>query len=190
MLNPAAPWHMWGNQIELDVPGASPATVPEVVSSQLLKVQYRRPETWSFWFAAQPAELEVGAPSMILLIDLIIGVGRTHMNTMDQRPSTVFTAADVQAFVKMRWVGGAAITHPPVRWTTRGYALSMDDTDATLAQPVDWFPAQDIQVYARAFNTQTGQPKRVTVWGFVAPRTHVRPDWFVEAFRGGETGGT
>lgn len=196
--SPLLPWHMWGNQIRFDLAAQGIATPRPIYSGQLLRVSYKRPTTWSFWFAAELLQIdEIIDQYVVVLIDVITGVGRSSVSTLQPLPGTN-PHLTAQSFVKFAWLdtGAPAADQRLMRWTTRGTAWPTDDF-AEVANPgsstwnVDWLAAQDIQVQVRAFQS-VGAAKSIIVNGFVAPRTHIRPDWFGQAnqFRGDETGGT
>lgn len=179
---PFAPWHMWGTSSKIQCGNAVNT------SAQLAKINYKRPETWSFWFGVQLLNAEAAAPGVIEVLvsfDLIIGVGRSMFDT--QPPNQEVAVAS--SFAPFR----IAATVPFVpsfnyrKWTTSGRGTPTDDLTATTVPRIDWLAAQDIQCYARARTFPTGTAV-VLCTAFFAPRSHVRPDWFKdhEQFNGGE----
>lgn len=189
MTERRAPWHMWGNSVQLrsdtGVAGGNTA------ASQLLRINYKRPETWSFFFAAELLNAATPAPNMnvVVLIDLIAGVGRSNFDTFQQ--GNILT---VPAFVRFDFLFTPPFGPGPFRkYTTRGSGPLVDDNIATSAPVIDWIPAQDIQVQVRArVSGPLGSLADVSVYGAFAPRSHVRPEWFtrVGQFTGGERDGT
>lgn len=185
-----APWHMWG---ATQVVRLTPVAGDNVQASlQLLRVNYKRPETWSFFFGASlyGAGTLSDALTVRVAIDVITGVGRSVFNTENQ-----FLAGFPQ-FVTFFWnlAGGQNLTNVARKWTTTGSRVHLDDTDATDTVRPEWIVAEQLQAKARIFVVaETTEPElKVEVTGFVAPRTHVRPEWFDDnnMFRGQETGGT
>ena len=190
--NILAPWHMWGTSQRLVLDGG------DIQSRQLVKIAYKRPETWSMFFGAKviAAANSGGAPTLNLEVDfeVIIGVGRTMFDTNGGLP---LATAGNNVFRYFNF-----ILPLPYNFSTFGikYATSasgppVDDALPLVRQTIDWFPAQDIQVRAGARATPSAQSTaiiEVTAW--CAPRSHVRPDWFADdraaQFLGGERGGT
>lgn len=196
----STPWHMWGNKVEL-VSTVTSGTTISPANAQLLKVAYGRPETWSFWFGArivQASALSTGC-TIQALVDVTPGVGRTVFQT-EQPASMGLGAVPGRAFSKFVWdvpAGpGTDLLALPKKWSTRGVTPLTDDRDATSFQFVDWIAAQDLQVGVTLLLTTIDQEitVRVEVTGLVAPRTHLRPEWFGEdptrQFRGGENNGS
>jgi hypothetical protein len=195
------PWHLWGNTVVLKETIAS-AGDAQVSSSQLLKVSYNRPETWSFFAGAS---IVGGTPVGMVVrvsIDLILGVGRSMFDTKAAQP--IPPGQVLQGFCVFAWnlAPGVEPTQTPnnVRFASVGRSVVRDaNTDGpgspALVQDVPWFTAQDIQAQATMSVAAAGSGNvQVEVSAFVAPRSHVRPDWFApggfgERFRGGETGG-
>lgn len=191
--NPMAPWHLWGNTVQLvtdaDISGGNTA------SGQVLKVGYKRPETFSFFFAAQLLNLVTPDPTtdVIVLFDVMAGIGRTMFDTQAQ--GNILVAPGFARFVFR--VAPPFIEGPTNRkYTTVGSGPPQDDSLPLILPRIDWLAAQDIQVQARARISGTpGSRATVECTAWFAPRSHVRPEWFSdtgnenERFRGGETGG-
>jgi len=188
------PWHMWGSTQILEA--SSTPAFGGITSRQLAKIQYKRPETWSFFFGARilaatvPAGVTLG---IHVAFDLIIGVGRTMFDTT---AGGLAIGSTIPAFAKFRFtttVPLVPVLNQP-KWRTTGESAVFDDsTPLVLPPPIEWFPAQDIQCSARVQLQSVGTAK-VEVTSWFAPRSHVRPDWFRELdaaqFRGAETDGT
>lgn len=191
---PLAPWHMWGSTVRVST-SVDIASGTKGANQQLLRVNYKRPETWSFFFGAKLLTANSVGPTMqvIVLIDLIVGVGRTNFITSQQGNQLI-----MPAFRRFEWTVAAGVApatvETNVKYATQGSGPPVNDTDATSVPTIEWIPAEDIQVQIRQFQTGTaGSSATSEVTGWVAPRTHVRPDWFVEKgeqFRGKEIGGT
>ena len=202
--SPRTPWHMWGNTTSLTATAAAGAAGARVNGrDQLLRTNYKRPDTWSFFASA---ELITGVVSdvdidLIVAIDIMAGVGRTVFDTGE--PYTGALPLHVP-FVFFRWHVVAG-TQPGAghtkKWTTRTTTPLLDDTVATSAQTCESFPAEDVQAYAQARLLLVGgvsavnnsMTASVSLW--IAPRSHIRPDWFADvpdqaAFLGSETKGS
>ncbi len=192
-----SPWHMWGNSVVLHAPGG-PAGIGSTKSNQIVKINYARPETWSFWFGAKVLGGSLTAPgggSLRVFIDIMPGIGRSLYST---DPSSHVSPG---GFAEFRWQIPAAtvpVTDGTVdtdKWTTSTRGPVMDESEATPFRPViDHFPAQDLQCVARAILTgfDPGDFIDVDVHAYFAPRTHIRPEWFrdIADYRGGEQEGT
>ena len=180
------PWHMWGNEVGVEVRGQSATT------TQLARVNYKRPESWSFFLGAElrsfepsPADQNVGVG-----INLITGVGRAAFDTKVRLPAESF------AFFNWNIPGGATLADiaTPKRYVTRVLGPAADDDDPTTRQVIDRIVAKDINVEAIAGSASGIYSLRI--FAFFAPFVHVRPDWFIEQgadvvkFRGNETQGT
>lgn len=196
---PLAPWHMWGSSQRMRAVGGPPNR--GVGSGQLAKINYKRPETWSFWLGAKLVGGDVnttGADSIIrVLIDIQIGVGRSVWMTQQQQIATSIATA---GFCRFEWtvpnggIPGNSLTN--VKYTSAVRSPPTLDSDPTTTDLIRTFCAQDIQCVASLIMV-TGSPVAAVeaeVHAYFAPHTHIRPDWFQEAdaaaFLGKETGGT
>jgi hypothetical protein len=189
---PFAPWHMWGNTVRIVVPGPSVGAFSEVQATQLLRINYARPETWSFFFSGRIVGGDVQAVEVnaFAFFEIILGVGRSNFKT-DITPQT-------DPFESFRWnvLAGNVPAQQGAKWTTSVETPVLNDT-SNERRIVEWVPGQDIQVIARArtVNAEPGNTYEFELTGFFAPRSHVRPEWFSDSedesrFRGKETGGT
>jgi hypothetical protein len=186
------PWLLWGDKETVKV-SSSPGAAFASSAFQLAKIDYKRPETWTFFFGAKI--LNPPAPNLATNVrldvnfDLMIGIGRSFFDTQYDRPILQ------QHFCNMAWVwlAGPTSRETPPRYATQVLAPALDDTAPTVRQVVSSFPAESIQVQGNVRLTAF-EPVEVKVQlsAFFAPRTHVRPDWYqVDGvpFAGGETGG-
>jgi len=191
--NPIAPWHMWGSSQSVQIPASAASGI--LGSTQLLRVNYKRPETWSFFFAARLSGAVVTAipddVTVEVAIDVIAGVGRSIFDTSGR------LLAGWPRFVSFFWDLPAPTNFSQIapKWTTVGSRVLLNDTDATDTIRPEWIVAEQLQASARVIVISPGGTSpafQADITGFVAPRTHVRPDWFAEQnmFRGNETGGT
>lgn len=173
-----SPWHMWGNLITIDPLQAF--TQPEAVTGQLIRVSYKRPETWHWVMAARLLRApEAGAGGTYVINidwDLIIGLGRA---TTEMRNFERFT---------WTWTGVAPGPTGYPMWSTSALAPTTDYSEAggvpTLGprREIDQLVAQDIQLNCRVTFTAIDEPlggsAAVEVSAFFAPKHHARPDWF------------
>jgi hypothetical protein len=187
---------MWGSFVShastLQAVSPSPFD-PQGETRQISRVSYKRPDTWTFLFGLVVTE----APDSVLAvnvtlrvdIELTVGVGRGSIS-LRQGVGTG------QGFARMQLAYTTPLTQrtPFGTWTTVARTPPVFPGAATA--DITEFPAEDIQCSARIFGTSgvqlLGQPFRVDVHAYFAPRTHVRPDWFGDdnLFRGNESGGT
>jgi hypothetical protein len=149
------PWHLWGSLQTIAIPGATPSQP----TTQLAKIEYHRPDTWSFFFWANLPQL-ISNPTIDVRFDLTFGVGRSVVK--------------VPGFALLR----AAFGTPA--WTTGVPSTGVVDpiTAAITSQLLDRIPAQDIQCQATVLNSPpTGTPA-IELGAFFSPFHHSRPDWF------------
>lgn len=196
-LQGVTPWHMWGSQAD----GAVRLTGVDVqqASSQLARVNYKRPDTWSFCFVLNLLTFTdvltpAGAVQIFAHFDLTLGVGRSS-NTL--RDFAVLKIGRTFPFLTPSLM-------PAQVFTTVGGAF--EDIDGTIARTpngsVD-FPSSDVQCEARILVTgSTTLSITYSVSAYFAPRTHVRPEWLgtatgtkqagngIPRFNGGEDKGT
>ena len=177
---PVAPWHMWGSsqQVSLTqtVAGGAPAQ-----TMQLARVNYRRPETWSFWLAARLTGGDVNPGPGALVVEanvqVLFGVGRSIFRSEDQGQF---------GFARFLWSLPALVSPGGNlnnnKYTTRVNSVVLNDVDATSFQPIDHIVAQDIQCWATfsILSVPVGNSVSAELTAFFAPRVHVRPDWFTE----------
>lgn len=207
------PWHLWGNTQRLTVVVQSPTNPITLTPGQLLRVAYKRPETWHWVLEARLLEGEdadlIDPIIVDVLYDLTIGIGRS----MVQIPGGYgyFDERNDPAFERFRFTwGGPAVGADPVFprgaaiYSTAVFAPSREfingpaPTKSTAL--VDQIVAQDIQLNCRVAavtfpgGSHVGKSVTVEVSGHFAPKVHVRPDWVREGdesvqFPGNEQGG-
>jgi hypothetical protein len=205
---------MWGSTVTLTA-ARGIAPLPggiHAVSAirQVVRVNYRRPETWSFWVASEVLGGNVSDVQMDVHVDLnlMTGVGRTLFDT-----GTLGLTQDVPAgyptFIPwIRFVHSVPAGIAPgsqgdltrKKWTTVANSPVMSDLVATSSRLIDTITGQDLQVGAQiglglAAASAVANSVTVGVTCYLAPQAHVRPDWMAVGppqlkFLGGETGGT
>lgn len=195
MASPIAPWHMWGNSVTQSLTLGAP-TPANSQTSQLIRVGYRRPETWRFWFwgrllgGSTPAAAQT---SVHVMFDIYIGIGRSVMRS----ERALATVVPTECFLNLHWlvpVGTTVGSQPNnVKYASRIPGPVLDDSGTDQFE-IDLVTAEDIQCRGRAFinSGDAGATAQVEFGCFFAPNTHVRPDWMArrDQFLGGETGGT
>lgn len=179
------PWHLWGDSKIIEVPYS--VALLNFYSSQVAKVSYGRPETWTFYFASRILNLtpDDTAGEIDIYFDVTIGVGRSQV-TMEGFERHMFSWTNAPSPI-----GG-------LKYSTEVYGPNRTDIPIPPAYTIpsniiSEITAQDIQVQARAVYTGgTIVPKSATVevTAYFAPRSHIRPEWFKGEFPGGEDNGT
>lgn len=200
--NPLAPWHMWGSSVNhaATLQAVSPSPFDPVGQvRQLAKINYGRPDTWTFLFGMSlvraPDNAAASNVSIRVDFELTVGIGRSSYTMRNGRLAQVANGAG-QGFCRLELAYTTPLTMvvPFGTWTTN--ARGPGQTSTGQQTTTDAFPAQDIQCNARIFGTGgavvLGAAYEVEVAAFFAPKTHIRPDWFDDEnpFAGGELGGT
>lgn len=197
------PWHMWGSKVEFElVPGREGGSAvggftPRNNLVQLNRINYARPESWHWFIAGQIMRGDSSDVdrTVIAQVNIIAGVGRVSFDT--GREMTI-SGGLVQppAWVEFRWNIPAGLQPGLLdkKWTVEANNPAPIDGSAN-ANICRWLPTQDLQVYCRSGinldNTSAGLNRvTVAIYSWFAPQVHVRPDWHMENFRGGELEGT
>lgn len=194
---------MWGASERIEAPAVPPLTpnFQSVNNQQLARINYKRPETWSFFFGGEliSGDASLGGDQLIeLKFNLFLGVGRSVFSTRQKTAQTPLEAG-AQAFCHMLWniPPGQVVEDADVKWTTEVPTPILNDNLGDFTNTCDWFPAQDVQCQVQLVHTKSDPDQTVLVaaHAYFAPRTHLRPDWYQRAseaarFRGSEPGGT
>ena len=181
------PWFMWGTTVDVATKISAIPSPDNTVTQQIARVNYARPDTWSFFFSA----LVTGSPpaadgviSIQVLWDLIIGVGRSQTS--------------LPGFAFMLFNGNGVALANSHKWTSATRAPELVDPGTNSYRPdFAHFPASDIQLSARVAAFQggggpaVGAAVRMQLAGYFAPRSHYRPEWneINPRFPGGENHG-
>lgn len=200
-----APWHMWGNTQVLTCPIIAQQVGPlRLNPNQLIKVNYKRPESWHWFFACRMLEgpdSTVGVTRLHVFWDLTIGIGRSMFQTGDANDGFSSARPTFDRY-QFDWgpPGGTNFPRNARIWTTQTYApLRRFDNIGTfstqvnannlvapepLIQSIDQVVAQDIQLEVRCIAENPtpgaltpGQTLTIEVTAMFAPKVHVRPDW-------------
>jgi hypothetical protein len=172
------PWHMWGSNQEIELSGAF-AAQSTFVSSQMLQVHYGRPESWRFWFEFDVHEVtgtvDPGATVQVFF-QATFGVGRTTTR--------------LESFCTLECTGPANI-QPGVIRCCSSVEFPAENSARVSPNIVDHFVAETIQITAnsRLVEADASLVVRGSVLAFVAPDVHLRPEWHIHQFPGGETKG-
>jgi hypothetical protein len=157
MTVPVAPWSMWGQAEYVPLNG----TTVSRASPQLARINYRRPETWSFILWAQIVA-GTSAGNIVVDFDLVLGVGLINI------PLPTFA----------HFVFNGPIVAPLTKFVTAVLAPPADDAAPATRQLIDKLAAQDIQCNARLAAPDPSTALTVRVASFFTPLSHVRPDWY------------
>src|SRR5215471_1599563 len=171
---------MWGDSQVVEIVSVA-AGLQRAATAQIARVNYARPETWRFLFAAKiidrSATIDAGA-QLIVNWNMQIGVGRSRVEMLP--------------FAQFIWspIGGIGSQKFASRVRT---PLVNDDLVNTDLNYIDQFVSQDIQLSATLIFVDVTPDERVRVelYGSFAPNTHVRPEWYarIGVFSGQEASG-
>lgn len=162
------PWKMWGNEFTVLTTGATQ-------TGQLGKITYKRPETWRFLFVVKWLDNIPNTDFISVRYRLTTGVGLVS-TTLD--PFTIIRVDGPATRNQMVWQ--STVRQPSFEAGAGGIVPGLT---------TDQFVAQDIQCDADIIEGLS-VPIHVTISAFFAPNVHVRPDWFLRKFNGGEIGGS
>lgn len=159
------PWHLWGSNATVNIL-ANGATPLSYSSQQLARIDYKRPDTWRFFFAA--TLLDIQGPVLagaLVTVDFAVsfGVGRS-MKTIENFVHFSFDPPFVL---------------PVNKWA--GSSIEPSRTPLATQQIITEIPAESIQCNAKVL-LQAGSAADYTavvaVDAFFSPIQHIRPDWF------------
>lgn len=175
------PWHLWGNSLELTtlVQEAAPGIPIQPATGQLIKVSYKRPDTWNWLLSARlisgPPSSQlaaVGGVNLDIYFDLITGVGRSTvvMQKLSGAGVNNFVAGVSRSFEKYEFFWDATLATFPAGakiWTTEvlapnrrfvaANAVPIPNGTGNAVPPaesatfIDHIVAQDIQLSCRVF---------------------------------------
>ncbi len=215
------PWHLWGNSQILTLPiDDNSLPVRTQTPGQLVKISYRRPETWHWVLAARliSGPDAVGFRTNVSVdFQLVIGIGRSNINIVRKFQTSTgpgdpgsrpFEHYNFQWGPTGKFPGSILLYTTQVLAPNRNYTTDIPENQSGNAVPPDEsasviseIVAQDLQLQV-ACNARTdhdsptvGGQVVIEVSAMFAPKTHVRPDWFLNGpdeavFAGSEVGGT
>lgn len=209
MRGSSPPWHLWGNTQQITVPIETTGAIRAGVTNQLVRIAYKRPETWHWLFSARLISGPANTPGFFTRIfvhwELTTGIGRSA--TMVHFGANGAFAQPGFDDYTFQW--GPVNTPFPVGahiWSTEAQSPSksfVGDGPNTLGPIVNQIVSQDLQLQVQIVGLTVsdnvlaaGQRAVVEVSAQFAPKTHVRPDWLQldvppEAqFSGEEVGGS
>jgi hypothetical protein len=182
------PWHLWGNTQTMSAINAPATAAAVATTSQLVRIGYKRPETWHWMFAAKLLSgPDMGAgnhAAVVVYFDLTVGIGRS-MIRLPGFEQFVFRWDGISAFPQDQQAYSTASLGPNRVLVTPGPPSASEIN----ANPIDEIVAQDIQLGCRLFFDITGggsTPVVVEVQAQFAPKTHIRPEWHMHLFPGAE----
>ena len=187
------PWKLWGNtQVRTIAPGSPLRLAPDV--NTMCQSRYKRPETWHWLFAARIAgggspTVGVQQATATINFQLILGIGRSLVKL------PFFEG------LNFSWTGGNPV--PPstiVLYTTQTYQARTFPIVLPLGSEgvINQVVAESITVVAEAnyiTDVPAAVPLQVEISALIAPKVHIRPDWYINAlgedrqFTGAETEG-
>jgi hypothetical protein len=165
------PWHLWGGTIAVHlVASAAPF---ELIQPQVCRIAYGRPDTWTFlfWTKVMNSPNAGGGAAGVVQVrwNLTIGIGRSSITIND---FVLFLLSPL-----LPTVG------------TQLYTTTATDSENRILSD---FPAQDVQLNANCIITGGAAPGSIVdleIGAFLAPKNHVRPEWFRREFAGNEDHG-
>jgi len=176
------PWQRWGSTEQITIPFVSVAQRSNTAT--LSRVAYKRPDTFHFLFGARlivAPEPAVGIHATITVgFNVLVGVGSSVLK--------------IELFEQFRfdWIGPAA---PPLGllWSTQVVAPDRNVLGVS-GNICNELVGQDITIDAVCTNFFGPTQAVVEATAFLAPKNHVRPDWFAHGppevmFTGAEDGG-
>ena len=187
-ISGAVPWRMWGETQNVFV--RSTGGLLTVNKTQILRINYARPESWCFVLGAELIDTKgQSAEGTFLHVSykLTLGVGRSMFTIPDWH---VFTW-DYNGAPIASLIGSVLWTNTVVnRVLAQGQAEGPPQFNDE--QWMDTIVAQDIQLEALVSIDSAGEPTEanVAVHAFFSPKVHVRPEWAIRSFPGNEHKGT
>lgn len=176
------PWLMWGSTQNLNLANSG-GTMPGVGSSQLARIDYARPDSWNFFFAAQVLNAVQSSPpghtaNLFLSFDLTIGLGRSTI-TIPGFENYVIALDSTTNLNVGKMFYSTEVQGPP--------RIALDTVPNLIRQ----ITTQSINLQVSANLGSTGVwDVDVALSAFFAPVNHIRPEWFKDGtFNGGENGG-
>lgn len=165
------------------------AVTQPAVTQQLARVQYKRPDSWHWLFAAKLLDAPAAPAGEFVYVkvvfDLTIGIGRAQQ-----------TLQNFETF-EWLWFDGVQPPYSEQRYSTQAISPPrlVDTTTPPFAPlessrlPITQIVAQDIQLGATVSATRSlgAGTALVEASAFFSPRTHVRPEWHLHHFFGGES---
>ena len=168
---------MWGSKRVVSLV----QTAPPIVSAggQLVSVRYKRPESWRWVLWINVTQAATGGPSSLITnFSFQFGVGLDLLTIPAFETFTgVFPASPLPTLLF------SSSINAPSRNTSAAPPLPQNVVDNIVAQTIQ------VGFNVTVSGGAPGDSYTVEVGAFFAPRTHIRPDWFVEKFAGEETGG-
>lgn len=181
-----SPWHMWGSTETLTLNNNASGSRASV-EKQLSMINYGRPDTWTFFFAAVllSVENDPGNLQCFAHFDLTLGVGRSQIIIPEFRS---FTFGD--GLNPLITPTRLFATTAPAPSSRAGLVITYDTI------PITDIPSEAIQVGVRIILQTPGGPPPPLAFGaqielhsYFAPRSHIRPEWYGNEARGGHYGG-
>jgi hypothetical protein len=168
------PWHLWGGS--KTITHVEGTVQVDVVTQQIARVSYARPESWNFLFNVTVLDSKLTSGNVDVQFDLVTGLGR-NQTTIKSFEHYIFVVP-----LAYKQIYSTSV-HAPERVTSAAPASPQNI--------IDHFVAQDIQLNATvSFGGLTiGDRITMQVDGYFSPINHIRPEWYAGQFAGGEDAG-
>jgi hypothetical protein len=169
---------MWGSSESQNISTTGPSAF-NVFSKQLARVDYGRPDTWTFALAASIGAV-VGDPVLTAEFDfkIIIGLGRSTSTLVV--PRVLIT--NVPGIGGRLWFCTQFLSPK-----FEAVGATVDTYDSFVRE----FPAQSINCSVSYFlNAAVASTCDVTASAMFAPKNHIRPEWYLQRFSGNEQAGS
>jgi len=165
MVSANSPWLMWGSERTLSL--TTTGVAQNSTEQQLVSVHYGRPDTWDFAFVCRALEFNGAWANEPLQVvwNVSFGVGRS--------------TSQIDRFFVFEYLVPATFG-APTRFYTQAPGLPTNAGD-TFPHVTAWLPAEQLRITAHLRETgvaAAGLTASVAVAAYVAPRSHIRPEWF------------
>jgi hypothetical protein len=171
------PWRKWGSSETIEIPdlGAPASGLPfGRVFANLINVEYFRPDTWTLFLGVQ---LMFGPGSTFLgdnptpVFNVSLGVGQLNFTIPRAWGATLTVSEGVFADAYTTTLRGIVRANTGV--------IPVSDWEAEPSRDLHELPAQTLQVQGQFDYAGTGSAV-INFIAMAAPRSHIRPEWFVE----------
>jgi hypothetical protein len=190
------PWHLWGQ----NAPVAVNLTRKIETSQQLVRVNYKRPESWRFLAYAQIINIHgpyaqagsLGDPpvtdiALFVAFEFALGVG-LGKTTLRGAPTGIPAVFDLKpGLINFKIPIGSAIGAMAFSTSANAQNQVAGDMATAITPLMDQFPASEIQVSATVAALMVHDYTiDLNVGCLVAPISHTRPEWHMGQFSGDE----
>lgn len=173
-----SPWLLWGDSVQFSMvapPGGTEGTTFFPPPGQIIRIDYGRPETWTFLFLCQVNTWNVQAEGVgvSIFVDVTPGLGRVQ--------NTLF------GFQRFDFA-------PPIKpgqqlWSSTAVGPVRNADDTLGANVIRTLTFESLTVGARASvnsSLNAGDQIQLELSCYWSPNSHIRPEWFEGMYPGGE----